>query len=81
MRKVRTTLIFAVAFFASKGRADKPLPTAGPVYSYYAPHPTTTTAAPAPTTANLPPLPPAPYDAYYDSLYHSPYESQQQVLA
>ena len=74
MNKVIATFVLAVVLSAA-GKADKH-PTPGPVYSYYAPHPTTSAPTEASTTS-LPPPPAAPYDAYYDSLYHSPYQSYQ----
>ena len=74
MNKVIATFVLAVVLLAA-GKADKH-PTPGPVYSYYAPHPTTSAPTEASTTS-LPPPPAAPYDAYYDSLYHSPYQSYQ----
>lgn len=58
------TSILVISFV----KCDKPA-TPGPVYSYYAPHPTTAATT---TTTTLPPPPPAPYDPYYDS-YYSPY--------
>ena len=83
MRKVIATFVIA-ATLSVKADKHAHAPTAGPAYSYYAPHPTTAAPAEAPsTTTSLPPPPLAPYDAYYDSLYHSPYQtydapSQQQ---
>ena len=62
--KFIVTSILVISFV----KCDKPA-TPGPVYSYYAPHPTTAATT---TTTTLPPPPPAPYDPYYDS-YYSPY--------
>jgi hypothetical protein len=75
MRKVIATFVIA-ATLSAKADKHEHAPTAGPTYSYYAPHPTTAAPAEAPsTTTSLPPPPLAPYDAYYDSLYHSPYQT------
>ena len=74
MLAFKAHVVLLMAFFA-KAKADKPLPpTAGPVYSYYAPYPTTASTEAATSTTPLPPPPPAPYDSYYDS-YNSPSQS------
>merc|ERR1719438_611350 len=84
-------VVLAISLIFGLAAADKPghsAPTSGPVYSYYAPYPTTAPpAAPVEITSEIPPPPPvpeapaapaAPYDAYYDSLY---YPSQQTYSA
>ena len=68
---MKKTVTLVLSVFVGAIFADKHPPTPGPVYSYYAPYPSTTTTTEATTTTTIPPPPPAPYEPYYDSIYHS----------